>query len=598
MASPHIRESETGEAFEQGTWSVAGHPFVIHYAPDLLRRLAADSVEGFAKIPRGGIEVGGVLYGNRIGNSEITIIEARPLECEYKFGPSFLLSPLDEEHLGELIRACSSDPALAGLEPVGWFHAHTRSEIYLSEEDCQLHEKFFPEPWQIALVFRPEPLKPTRGGFFFREPGGSMRITSSYREFEVASQRRVFDTAPEEPEAGMGVSAPVEESAPVQQIARPAIPGTQEIEAPRSWRAAWLLAVLGLIAALVGFLLLRPRAPGGNEVALRMTAAKGVVFLEWNPRSPAVSQSVGGQLEVEDGENPRLNISLRPEDLRAGRVSFVPHSSQLHARLRLFDPHQSPQDFVANFIGPEIPAPAPAVSTQSAPVETGSDQPLYSTPLPPSEPEVRSRDVEPLQTPLPDTKKPAPRPFNAPSRPKPAIKAPELAAPPSIAITPTLPAGAPLAAPVTAAPPPPPKPAKPAVRAPASGRAIWAGELKAGETLVFEDGRVSKGSISGRWPRGPARIRAAIGELGEGSLAIYSSDPAYRDRAGAFESPSARNGWNLTTYKWDPKISRELQTAESPAPENGWRKLVVRAGSKKLTLIVLDWEELPQPAAK
>ncbi len=356
MAIPHIRDAESSEAFEQGTWSVAGHPFVIHYPPDLLRRLASDAVEGSAAIPRGGIEVGGVLYGNHIGNAEITIIEARRLDCEYKLGPSFLLSALDERRLEELMRAPETDPALVGLEAVGWFHSHTRSGIYLSPEDCDLHERFFPEPWQVALVLRPEPLRPTRAGFFFRESGGSMRTISSHREFDVVNRRRQNEAISEEPAA---VETAVEEERPLQAFVQPAEPAPVSQET-RSWRAAWLLAVLGLITALVGFLLLRPRTPGDAEVALRMTAAKGVVFLEWNPRSPAVAQSVAGQLEVEDGENPRLSIPLRPEDLRAGRVSFVPHSSQLHARLRLFDKNQSPQDFVANFIAPDMPTSAPA----------------------------------------------------------------------------------------------------------------------------------------------------------------------------------------------------------------------------------------------
>ena len=591
MATPHVGETESGELFEQGTWSVAGHPFVVHYPPDLLRTLAAETVEGMAAIPRGGIEVGGVLYGNHIGNAEITIIESRRLDCEYKMGPSFTLSPKDEQRLHELIHAPEHDPGLVGLEAVGWFHSHTRSGIYLSDEDCTLHERFFPEPWQVALVFRPEPLKSTRAGFFFREAGGSMRVTSSYREFEVAGRKRAPTPFHVDPSPAPVTTALVQEDLAV--AAEPAV----RAEPPRSWRALWVVGVLGLIAALVGFLLLRPRLPRDTDVALRMTAARGVVFLEWNPQSPAVAQAAAGQLDVEDGENPRLAIQLRPEDLRAGRVSFVPHSSQLHARLRLFDRNQSPQDFVANFIAPDTPAAVPPSPPTTAPVSPEPVVPQQATPPATEPPPVQASESVPV--PVPSAPKPAARPFTAPGTQKKAENSPVLAAPPPIAVAQSLPsapfAGAPTPA---AAPPPPPKQEKPVVRAPSAGRAIWTGELRAGETLVFEDGRVSKGAVTGRWPQRAARIRAAIGELGEGSLAIYSSDPALRDRAGAFESPSARNGWNLTTYKWDPKISRDLQTVESPADENGWRKLVVRAGSRKLTLIVLDWEELPQTAGK
>jgi hypothetical protein len=72
------------------------------------------------------------------------------------------------------------EPALAGLTPVGWFHSHTRSEICLRDDDLALHNQFFPETWQIALVIQPGMDGSTRAGFFFREPA-DRSTESSYK---------------------------------------------------------------------------------------------------------------------------------------------------------------------------------------------------------------------------------------------------------------------------------------------------------------------------------------------------------------------------------------------------------------------------------
>ena len=71
------------------------------------------------------------------------------------------------------------------MEPVGYYHSHTREQICMSDDDMQLFNRFFPLPWQVALVVRPANLAPARAGFFFREPAGTVRTESSYREFQL-----------------------------------------------------------------------------------------------------------------------------------------------------------------------------------------------------------------------------------------------------------------------------------------------------------------------------------------------------------------------------------------------------------------------------
>jgi proteasome lid subunit RPN8/RPN11 len=52
---------------------------------------------------------------------------------------------------------------------VGWYHTHPRMGVFLSHYDLWLHDHFFPEPWQVALVIEPHS---SVGGFFIRQEGG------------------------------------------------------------------------------------------------------------------------------------------------------------------------------------------------------------------------------------------------------------------------------------------------------------------------------------------------------------------------------------------------------------------------------------------
>src|SRR5581483_8524354 len=135
-------------------------------------------VDAFFSLPRGGAEIGGILLG-RFEAQRLLILDYAPLECEHAFGPAFTLSPTDQTRLGDMLRQTYR----GGLRPIGWYHSHTRSEISLCEADLDIHNRYFPEPWQVALVLRPSTLQPTQAGFFFRESDGSIRAQASYQEF-------------------------------------------------------------------------------------------------------------------------------------------------------------------------------------------------------------------------------------------------------------------------------------------------------------------------------------------------------------------------------------------------------------------------------
>jgi hypothetical protein len=155
---------------ESATWRNPGGKFHIEYALDVMEELRAAVQAGFQKIPYGGLEDGGILYGRFDGDC-IRILEWRRIECDHAAGPSFVLSEADSERL----RACMEkpEPELMDLIPVGWYASHSRSALLLKPADMELHRARFPEPWHAILLIKAVPDGPVQGTFFLRgEDGG------------------------------------------------------------------------------------------------------------------------------------------------------------------------------------------------------------------------------------------------------------------------------------------------------------------------------------------------------------------------------------------------------------------------------------------
>ena len=162
------------------TWTAEECPFAIEYLQKALDDIRLAVVDAFFSLPRGGAEIGGILLG-RVEEQRVQILDYSPIECEHAFGPAFTLSPTDQTRLADAL----GQTFPGGLRPVGWYHSHTRSEIALTDTDLEIHNRFFPDRWQVALVLRPSTLQPTQAGFFFREPDGSIHAQSSYHQFVV-----------------------------------------------------------------------------------------------------------------------------------------------------------------------------------------------------------------------------------------------------------------------------------------------------------------------------------------------------------------------------------------------------------------------------
>jgi hypothetical protein len=154
-------------------WTIPGTSFTVTYSLGAFHEIEFVVNEGYRRIPHGGVETGGVLFG-RADEKGVRVESFRPIECEHASGPSFNLSAKDVAGLEAQISSAASDPELNGAQAVGWFIAHTRSPLKMSEREVQLFEQLFPGPGKITVLVKPERFHPTRFGFMFRDGDGNV----------------------------------------------------------------------------------------------------------------------------------------------------------------------------------------------------------------------------------------------------------------------------------------------------------------------------------------------------------------------------------------------------------------------------------------
>jgi len=347
-------------------WSAPQCPYTVEYAASTLDDIRLAVMDAFFSLPRGGAEIGGILLGC-FRDGRLRILDYRPLDCEHATGPSFTLSEPDRARLAKLL----TDAARGSRErqPVGWYHSHTRSEIFLSDADREIHLRYFPQPWQTALVLRPHTFQPARAAFFFREADGSMRGEVADREFALealavrpapraqpaTAAERVSEPPADIPSRAPAVTltplaeSPLPEPADERPEERPvAIPKFLETPPARGPRhAVLMLAILGVCLAVAGAafqtrLLWLPRVaalyhrseppPPPLFLGLNAIDLAGQLQIRWDRNSPAVRQAAEGILEVLDGDAPQAN-ALDAAHLQAGVFTYARRTEKVDITL-------------------------------------------------------------------------------------------------------------------------------------------------------------------------------------------------------------------------------------------------------------------------
>lgn len=161
-------------ATDYAAWTAPDASFTVVYSIPLFHEIDFSVNEGYRRIPHGGLEIGGLLFGRAEANS-IQIDAFRPIECEHSMGPSFVLSPRDVENLQEQLRKAAQDEELRDLQVLGWFISHSRGELLVSDREAALFDQLFPRREQITVLIKPIKFQPTRFSFLLREASGKLK---------------------------------------------------------------------------------------------------------------------------------------------------------------------------------------------------------------------------------------------------------------------------------------------------------------------------------------------------------------------------------------------------------------------------------------
>jgi proteasome lid subunit RPN8/RPN11 len=130
----------------------------------------------------GDIEVGGILVGKWCADGESCrqfILVAAALPARFTQQGSVYLT-FTQDSLVDI--HAKVEEFYPGKEIVGWYHTHPRMGVFLSHYDTWLHEHFFPEPWQVALVIEPHT---AIGGFFVRQEDGVLDPSRYFGFYEL-----------------------------------------------------------------------------------------------------------------------------------------------------------------------------------------------------------------------------------------------------------------------------------------------------------------------------------------------------------------------------------------------------------------------------
>lgn len=559
----------------------------IRASEEVLAGIRRTAVEQFLSIPRGGLETGGLLFG-RTDADGLTILSYDELPIQHLSGPSFLLSPQDEQTLTLRLQkhAAPEEP-----EVIGWWHSHTRSDVEITEDDLRIHRKFFTGARQIALIVKPFKLDPAIGAIYLpNEPG----------------------VDPKRPHARFTIGAPPAPRAVVEEAKTPLVPLSPVVVNPpvrpikskrRAYRlaAAIAAAAVCLIAVLYAALP-RPQPAVIQPMRLEISGSGPEVTVRWDRNSRALTDIATAELVIVDGSDA-MKIPLTADNLLAGTVAYTRRTGKVDVTLRTRTRMNEISEAVAHYLGPPVeprvvaeskPTASVEVERMRAEMERLNSELERMRSIPPKAPESNAKSRTPELRPAA-----AAAPVTVQRTAQPAVSAPALPVP-SLSLGTQTSVTSPIQTaqlqPQIQTPqiqPPSPPPTKPisssapaAVR-PTSGRAIWTGSLPRGGVLLFDGRRPSAGAVTGRMPQRPSRFRVYSADLLDSGVVVYTNGPNERS-----EAPSAANGWNLTTYRPDTKRSRDIAVVESPGPANGWQRLMLRSEQRTISMLVLEWDEL------
>ncbi|MEO6810879.1 MAG: Mov34/MPN/PAD-1 family protein [Isosphaeraceae bacterium] len=217
--------------------------------PIFIDRRPTDAIERHA-LSDTTVELGGILLGKECVDDEtgepfVWVTESLQAKNYENTQASFTYT---HESWEEITR--ERDRLHPDLDIVGWYHTHPDFGIFLSGMDLFIHQHFFAQSLQVALVV--DPIRQTRGFFQWRDGrldqvGGYFLVADRTERITLSRLANDLEDIPNADGGGGGLS-PRLEAELIAMLSRPHQPMT----AAASPQAAAMFSLLGLIVGALG----------------------------------------------------------------------------------------------------------------------------------------------------------------------------------------------------------------------------------------------------------------------------------------------------------------------------------------------------------
>jgi len=325
--------ARTQGAPEYFVWEVPGKPVSIHLHLDVIDRMQADVIRGFAAVPRRGAEVGGILLGVIEPGpvSSVRIEDFEEVECEHKSGPSYVLSDEDRARFRAACDHWQPDEARP-MYAVGFYRSHTRDSLALAPEDIELLDELLPSPGHVALLIKPYGgNKPSLAGFFFREDGVFPRAAAlefPFRRRELAGDGDAPAVSPRPETRDYAPDARLS-SSPRKSGLRTGF------WIPLSFVFLLFGVALGLMTALARGWSSSSREAQDFSLGLSVARSDDNLSVRWDRAASAIHAADHGVLEIDDGSYTK-SVDLDTAQLKNGSVIYRNASGDVRFRLTVY----------------------------------------------------------------------------------------------------------------------------------------------------------------------------------------------------------------------------------------------------------------------
>ena len=393
-------------------WSEASRKFEIYLRPGVMGRLGTDSWVAFKRLPRRGLEIGGVLLGHtelREDSTTFWIDGFAAVKSEYRSGPSYVLSEADLGCLQDEVK--KNGPASIGL-----FRSQTRSEqLEIHEADAALFARFFDPTEALFLMVGPVPGKVAlflrsngnlrcvhefllvsmssilNGGQNLRSeeaepsPAAAPEIRSALTPVvrQLDAPKRVdkvasSDQAPDRPNAPPPLSSHEPQPEALEKKSIEPVETAPHVKASNGsgvkrgrWILAGTLGILLVTAALSvrAYSVRHSSAPARRAleyIQLGVDRDGSSLRVHWDRTSPALRDATRAVLRVQDG---RIQVDriLTASELSTGSVGYEPTNSELTVRLDVYS-----NELRATGLVQVVNLPTDLVIATATPAETGA----------------------------------------------------------------------------------------------------------------------------------------------------------------------------------------------------------------------------------